>query len=114
MKPNRNYLLLLAGQFLGAFGDNFILATILGPLTYQQTSGQITEQYVNQQNFLFSVVFFVPFILLAPLAGFLNDRMPKTAWLFGGNLLKMLGTAVGLLAVWLHHSQFEPAASGSW
>ncbi|MDD3178997.1 MAG: MFS transporter [Opitutaceae bacterium] len=109
MKSNRNYLLLLAGQFLGAFGDNFILAAILGPLTYQQTSGQITEQYVNQQNFLFNVAFFVPFIFLAPLAGFLNDRMPKTAWLLGGNLLKLAGTAAGLLAVWHYQSQFEPS-----
>ena len=33
MKPFRNYYLLLAGQFLGAFGDNFLLKAILGPLT---------------------------------------------------------------------------------
>jgi LPLT family lysophospholipid transporter-like MFS transporter len=109
MKSHRNYYLLLVGQFLGAFGDNFLLAAILGPLTYQLTSGLITEQYVNHQNFVFNLVFFVPFIALAPLAGFLNDRMPKTSWLFGGNLLKVVGTAVGLLGVWLHHSAFDPS-----
>jgi LPLT family lysophospholipid transporter-like MFS transporter len=112
MKSNRNYFLLLAGQFLGAFGDNFLLKALLGPLTYQQTSGQITEQYVNDQNALFSLVFFVPFIALASVAGFLNDRMPKTSWLFGGNVLKLLGTAVGLCGVWLHHEAF--AASRLW
>jgi len=109
MKPYRNYYLLLVGQFLGAFGDNFLLKAILGPLTYQQTSGRVTEQYVNNQNSLFGLAFFVPFIVLAPVAGFLNDRMPKTSWLFGGNLLKLFGTAVGLFGVWLHHAAFDPS-----
>ena len=107
MKSNRNYSLLLTGQFLGAFGDNFLLAAILGPLTFQLLSGQITEQQVNSQNALFSAVFFIPFILLAPLAGFLNDRLPKTTGLLFGNLLKLLGTAVGLIGVWLHSGDFH-------
>lgn len=112
MQANRNYYLLLAGQFLGAFGDNFLLAAILGPLTYLRTAGHITEQQVNGQNALYSAVFFVPFILLAPLAGFLSDRMPKTSWLFGGNAIKMLGALVGLLGVWLFAAQVQ--ASWHW
>jgi LPLT family lysophospholipid transporter-like MFS transporter len=112
MKPDRNYPLLLAGQFLGAFGDNFLLAAILGPLTYQLTAGTITEQQVNAQNALFSAVFFVPFIALAPLAGYLNDRMPKTTWLRRGNALKLLGTLVGLTGVWLHAGEFH--SSRGW
>jgi LPLT family lysophospholipid transporter-like MFS transporter len=92
----RNYPLLLVGQFLGAFGDNFLLKAILGPLTYALASGAITEARVNGENALFSLVFSVPFIVLAPFAGFLNDRMPKTAWLVGGNLVKILGALVGL------------------
>lgn len=98
----RNYPLLLASQFLGAFGDNFLLAAILAPLTFQKTAGQITEQALNAANARFNAVFFIAFIVLAPLAGFLNDRMPKTTWLTGGNLLKLTGTGVGLLGVWLH------------
>jgi len=112
MKSFRNYYLLLAGQFLGAFGDNFLLAAILGPLTYQLTTGTITEQQVTAQNTLFSAVFFVPFILLAPLAGFLNDRMPKTQWLRRGNALKFIGTFVGLIGVWRHAGDFH--ASHTW
>jgi MFS transporter, LPLT family, lysophospholipid transporter len=100
MRTGRNYPLLLSGQFLGAFGDNFILASILSPLTYAQAEGRITEQEVGAQNALYSAVFFVPFILLAPLAGYLNDRMRKTTWLVGGNLIKVVGTAVGWAAVW--------------
>lgn len=102
MKTQRNYLLLLASQFLGAFGDNFLLAAILGPLTFALREGKITEQFVNGQNALFSAVFFVPFILLAPLAGFVNDRYPKTRWLAGGNLIKLLGTSIGLAGILLH------------
>ncbi len=112
MKPTRNYSLLLAGQFLGAFGDNFLLKAILGPLTYQLTAGTVTEQFVNKQNALFSAVFFIPFILLAPLAGYLNDRMPKTQWLRRGNALKMIGILVGLAGVWLHAGDFQ--ASRWW
>ncbi len=99
MKNGRNYPLLLAGQFLGAFGDNFLLAGILAPLTFMKNAGTITEQQVNGTNTTFSIVFFVPFILLAPLAGFLNDRMPKTSWLLGGNLVKILGTLIGFAGI---------------
>jgi LPLT family lysophospholipid transporter-like MFS transporter len=97
----RNYPLLLVGQFLGAFGDNFLLAAILGPLTYELNTGRITETVVNRENALFSGVFSIPFIVLAPLAGYLNDRMPKTIWLVGGNLIKLMGTAVGLAGVYV-------------
>lgn len=99
MKNGRNYPLLLTGQFLGAFGDNFLLAGILAPLTFMKNAAQITEQQVNQTNTTFSMVFFIPFILLAPLAGFLNDRMPKTSWLLGGNLVKILGTLIGFVGI---------------
>ncbi|HEY5228578.1 MAG TPA: MFS transporter, partial [Opitutaceae bacterium] len=95
----RNYPLLLVGQFLGAFGDNFLLAAILGPLTYAPGSGKITENVINSENALFGLVFSIPFIVLAPLAGFLNDKMPKTQWLVGGNLVKLLGTGIGFLGV---------------
>jgi LPLT family lysophospholipid transporter-like MFS transporter len=98
----RNYPLLLVGQFLGAFGDNFLLAAILGPLTYALGEGKITESVINSENALFGLVFSVPFIVLAPLAGYLNDRMPKTTWLVGGNLVKLIGTLIGLAGVYAY------------
>ena len=107
MKNGRNYPLLLAGQFLGAFGDNFLLAGILAPLTLLKNAGTITEQQVNGTNTTFSIVFFVPFILFAPLAGFLNDRMPKTSWLLGGNLVKILGTLIGFAGILAYSSNHD-------
>ena len=95
----RNYPLLLWGQFLSAFGDNFLLAAILGPLTYALNTGRITETVINSENATYGLVFSLPFILLAPLAGFLNDRMPKTRWLVGGNAIKIAGTGLGLIGV---------------
>jgi len=103
MRPHRNYPLLLVGQFLGAFGDNAILAVIVGQLTYLQKSGAITSEALRTSNTVYTSLLFVPYVLLAPLAGYLNDRYAKTGWLVGGNALKVLGTALCALSVWLGH-----------
>ncbi len=100
MKPSRNYLLLLAGQFLSAFGDNAILAVIVGQLTYLQKAGAITGEQLRTSNTIYTSLLFVPYVLLAPLAGYLNDRFAKTKWLVGGNALKLLGTGLCALSVW--------------
>lgn len=107
MKSNRNYPLLLSGQFLGAFGDNAILAVIVGQLTYLQKAGAITAAELRTSNTLYTSLLFLPYVLLAPLAGYLNDRYAKTTWLTGGNALKLLGAAVCALSVW-----FGPAWQG--
>ena len=100
MKPCRNYPLLLAGQFLGAFGDNAILAVIVGQLTYLQKSGVISAAELRTSNTIYTSLLFVPYVLLAPLAGYLNDRYAKTSWLVGGNALKLFGTVVCVFSIW--------------
>ena len=99
----RNYPLLLIGQFLGAFGDNAILAVIVGQLTLMQKAGAISETMLRGQSALYTSLLFIPYILLAPMAGYLNDRYPKTTWLVGGNAVKLLGTLVCGLSVWYGH-----------
>ncbi len=99
MNAKRNYPLLLVSQFLGALGDNVILMVILGQLTFRFRQGEITEAQLGSANAVYTSLLFVPFFLLAPLAGFLNDRFPKTYWLLGGNGVKFLGTLSGMLAV---------------
>lgn len=96
----RNYPLLLASQFLSAFGDNVILAVIIGQLTLLQQKGLITDAQNNIQNAVYNFVFFVPSVLLGPLAGFLNDRFAKTRWLLGGNMVKLGGTLIAASAFW--------------
>lgn len=104
MKSTRNYPLLLASQFLGAFGDNAILAVIVGQLTLLQKAGTITSDELRTRGTIYTSILFIPYILLAPLAGYLNDRYAKTSWLAGGNLLKLLGTAVCALSIWFGYA----------
>lgn len=96
----RNYPLLLGSQFLSAFGDNVILAVIIGQLTILQQKGLITDAQNNIQNAVYNFVFFIPSVVLGPLAGYLNDRYAKTRWLLGGNLVKLSGTILAAAAIW--------------
>ncbi len=100
MSPSRrNYPLLLLSQWLSALGDNAILAVIVGQLTYLQKAGALSEAQLRTHNTVYTSLLFVPFILLAPVAGFLNDRHPKTSGLAGGNALKLLGTLICALSL---------------
>jgi LPLT family lysophospholipid transporter-like MFS transporter len=102
----RNYPLLLASQFLSAFGDNLILMIILGPFLTERIQGKISEQDQSIANVFYTSLLFVPYVLLAPFSGYLNDRFSKNRWLLGGNLIKLVGatvTAVGITSnkVWM-------------
>jgi LPLT family lysophospholipid transporter-like MFS transporter len=99
MYPKRNYVLLLISQFLGALGDNVFLWLIIGPLTLQQKQGLVTEQQLSVANAIYACIFYAPYVLFAPLAGFLNDRFAKTRWLVGGNLFKCTGTVLAALSL---------------
>ena len=101
MKSNRNYPLLLGSQFLSAFGDNAILMVILGQLTLLAKAGQLSENELRTRGSIYTGLLFIPYILLAPLAGYLNDRYSKTLWLTGGNAVKLLGTLICALSIWL-------------
>ena len=101
MPPSRrNYPLLLLSQWLSALGDNALLAVIVGQLTYLQKAGALSEEQLRTHNTVYTSLLFVPFILLAPVAGFLNDRHPKTSGLAAGNALKLLGTLTCALSLW--------------
>jgi LPLT family lysophospholipid transporter-like MFS transporter len=96
---SRNYPLLLASQFLSAFGDNLILMIILGPFLTQRIKGEISEQAQSIANVYYTSLLFVPYVLLAPFAGYLNDRFSKNRWLLGGNFIKLFGAAVTALGI---------------
>jgi LPLT family lysophospholipid transporter-like MFS transporter len=99
MKSARNYPLLLASQFWSAFGDNFILVVILGPIINQFKNGKISAQTQSLENIYYTSLLFVPYVLLAPVAGYLNDRFAKNRWLLGGNLIKLIGTCITALGL---------------
>ena len=87
----RNYSLLLGGQFLSAFGDQAILAVIIGPLLFLKTDGKISEEDMRTANIFYTVLLYVPCVLFASLAGFFNDRFPKSTCLVAGNAIKLAG-----------------------
>lgn len=95
----RNYPLLLSSQFLSAFGDNAILAVILGPVMRASAQGQITVREQSISNIFYTSLLFLPYLVCAPMAGFFNDRFPKTHGLMAGNLIKVLGALVASLSV---------------
>jgi LPLT family lysophospholipid transporter-like MFS transporter len=97
--PLRNYPLLLSSQFLGAFGDNVILAVILGPVMKRFQAHEITAQYQQIANIVYTSLLFVPYLVFAPIAGYFNDRFPKTRGLMAGNGLKMLGAVLAWLSL---------------
>ena len=99
MKNTRNYALLLISQFLGALGDNVILAIILGPVMKSFADGKITSQEQSIANIFYTSLLFVPYLLCASLAGYVNDRFPKTRWLALGNAVKLAGSALAALHV---------------
>jgi MFS transporter, LPLT family, lysophospholipid transporter len=101
MNRNRNYPILLASQFISAFGDNALLGVIIGQLTYLQQRGQITPDTLRSQNSLYTLMIFIPPIFLSSICGYLNDRYPKTTWLARGNLVKLIGTLCCLSSIWL-------------
>ena len=87
----RNYPLLLLSQTLSAFGDQFVLAVIIGQLTFLKQKGAISEQYYQSSNAIYPSLLFIPYVLFGPLTGYLNDRFAKTRWLLGGNIIKFIG-----------------------
>ena len=99
MNDRRNYPLLLAGQFLSAFGDNLILMLILGPFLTQFQAGKISGEEQSVANIYYTSLLFLPYVLLAPLAGYLNDRFSKNRWLLGGNFIKLAGTGLTALGL---------------
>lgn len=86
-------------QFLGAFGDNAILAIIIGQFTFRYQAGTMTEADLGSANAIYSSLLFIPFVLLATLAGFLNDRYAKTTWLLNGHLIKLIGTGLAAVSI---------------
>ncbi|MDR1818208.1 MAG: hypothetical protein LBR07_08620, partial [Puniceicoccales bacterium] len=94
VRRRRDYPLLLAGQFLGAFGDNALLAVIVGPLLFRRQSGELTEAALRDANTFYTALLFVPCVLFAPLAGYAGDRFSKNRLLVGANAIKLAGAAL--------------------
>ncbi|MCX8107656.1 MAG: arabinose ABC transporter permease, partial [Verrucomicrobiae bacterium] len=63
---------------VAAFADNATLAVILGQLTFLKQAGRLSESQLGALNAVYTSLFFFPYVFFASVAGFLNDRYPKT------------------------------------
>ncbi len=89
---NKRIYSLLIAQFLSAFADNAILFTVIAMVL---KSSQLPTWYVPALQ----SVFIVAFVILAPWAGAIADKYPKSIVLIAANLIKALGASLLLFAV---------------
>jgi MFS transporter, LPLT family, lysophospholipid transporter len=82
---------LLITQFLSALADNAILMATIYIIT-QQELGNV---YVG----IVQACFFVSYALLAPYAGVLSEKVPKSNILWMGNALKVFGASLLFMGV---------------
>ena len=81
-------LALFVAQFFSAFADN---ALLIGAVALLKAAGDGARAPVLQELFV------IPFILLAPFAGPLADRFPKSFVMMVGNFIKLAGASALLL-----------------
>jgi LPLT family lysophospholipid transporter-like MFS transporter len=89
---NRSLYVLVAAQFLSAFGDNAILFTVIAMVL--QAGAQKAWYVPALQS-----VFLIAYVALAPWVGTLADRLPKPRVMVFANLVKALGGLAILLGL---------------
>ena len=101
--PSRNRLsmtLVLLVQSLNAFNDNFVkmlLIAFAGAVAHGTDLGDSMQVYLG-------AIFSVPYILFAPLAGWLSDRYSKQRVIVWMQVVQVLVFASFIAALWLHQA----------
>ena len=102
-KNHRSYLAVLAVQALNAFNDNFVKILLV---TFAGVVAKGTELGDQMQLYL-GAIFSVPYVLFAPLTGWLSDRFSKQRVMLWMQVLQVV-IFVGFLAALRlhdHHAQ---------
>ena len=104
-KPFRNCFLLLGSHTLVTFNDNLAKYMLLG-----LCGALMTQADFEQANVNIGILLVVPFILFAPLAGWLADRFPKKM-VISATLLAQVG-GLGVIALGMYRHSLPVALSG--
>ena len=104
-RPFRVVWPLMISQTIGAFNDNAMKAVL--PVMAAVQFGKGTMDSVNQQV---SVLLILPFVLFAPLAGWISDRFSKRLVIRYTLLAQLVG--LGVLAFALKVKSLELALAG--
>lgn len=103
----RSWRLVLAIQALNAFNDNFVkmlLVTFAGAVATENDLGRSMQVYLG-------AIFALPYILFAPLAGWLSDRFCKQRVILAMQLLQVLIFVGFIAALGLHEANLTLALS---
>jgi LPLT family lysophospholipid transporter-like MFS transporter len=98
MNKTITFRLLLAAQSLSAFGDNAVFSVIAAVLLGLVKTHQLSLPQLGVQSAVFANCLLLPYVVLAPLAGWLSDRFPKKHILVAANLIKVLGCLLAVLS----------------
>ena len=103
-RPFRVVWPLMISQTIGAFNDNAMKAML--PLMAAVQFGKASMDTVNQQV---SILLIVPFVLFAPIAGWVTDRFSKKKVIVTALLGQLLGLGVLGIALYLQSLEFSLA-----
>ena len=104
-RPFRVVWPLIISQTIGAFNDNAMKAML--PLMAAVQFGKASMDTVNQQV---SILLIVPFVLFAPIAGWVTDRFSKKKVIVTALLGQLLG--LGVLGIALYWQSLEFSLAG--
>ncbi|MDZ4288212.1 MAG: MFS transporter, partial [Prosthecobacter sp.] len=88
-------------QSLNAFNDNFVKMLIIafaGAVAHGQDIGDSMQVYLG-------AIFSLPYVLFAPIAGWLSDRWSKQRVIFWMQVLQVFVFLTFIGALWLHQTQ---------
>ena len=87
---------LLWTQWLTSINDNVFRWFVIGI-----GKDQVTPENITQILVLGSVLFTLPYVLFAPIAGWLADRFKKSTVIFGCKVAEIVIMGIGILAIWM-------------
>ncbi|MFA7160158.1 MAG: MFS transporter [Kiritimatiellia bacterium] len=99
MRKKRTFNLLIAAQSLSAFGDNAVYSVIVGMLLQSVAGGRLSLAGFGVASALYANCFFLPYVLFAPVLGWISDRFEKRSVLFAANFIKAAGAAIGCAGI---------------
>lgn len=97
---NRNFVLLWAAYGVAAFGDH------LSEMALLKERNAFQSDYLTRIQALITFGFFLPFVVLGPLAGWWSDRFSRRTTMIAADLIRAvivfnMAIIVGQLAAWL-------------
>ncbi len=104
-RPFRVVWPLMISQTIGAFNDNAMKAML--PLVAAVQFGKASMDSVNQQV---SILLIIPFVLFAPVAGWVTDRFSKKKVIVTALLCQLFG--LGILGLALYNQSLEFSLAG--